>query len=178
MLEQRRTAEIRYIPHGVEPPDGWKRLSAISPHSDLYANPNPTTRIPMEIRHPVTDATLFANDELASPDDGTVNLATGFADALLELRLSFGRPMRVNSCCRTPEHNAAVGGSAKSFHLTEGNASDGTCAIDIHVSDDSYRAVLIRIALSQGWAAGVYRTFVHLDRRIDVGWTPILFHGK
>jgi len=172
MLERRRTVQVRYVPHGVELPKGWVNHGPISPHSNLYVEGDS-----MEIRNPVTDAVLFSHDELAARD-GTVKLAEGFADALLMLRLTFGRPMRVNSCCRTPEHNADVGGGKRSFHLTEGNASDGTCAIDIHVPDDSYRSILVHRALSTDWTVGVYPTFVHLDRRKDFGWTPILFHGK
>ncbi len=177
MLEHRQV-EIRYIPKGVEPPEGWEFFGPASPHSDYFANPQTTESQVMEIRHPVTDDVLFSHDELASRDDGTVKLAKGFDNELLNLRLSFGRPMRVNSCCRTPAHNKAVGGGLMSYHLTEGNLSHGTCAIDIHVPDDSYRAVLVRMALSTNWAVGVYPTFVHLDRRSDFGKSPLLFHGK
>lgn len=132
----------------------------------------------MEITHPVTGAVLFSASELGSKDDGTIRLAEGFADQLRDLRLQFGKPMRVNSCCRTPAHNDAVGGSRGSYHLTEGNASDGTCAIDIHAYDAKYVHRLLRVALSLGWSAGVYSTFVHLDRRADFGSKPIVFYGR
>jgi len=132
----------------------------------------------MEITHPMTDAVLFSAAELGSRDDGTVRLADGFAEKLMDLRLTFARPMKVNSCCRTPAHNDAVGGSRNSYHLTEGNASDGTCAIDVHSYDDQYRHRLIRIASDLGWSIGVYRTFVHLDRRVDYGAREIAFHGN
>ena len=136
------------------------------------------TGLTMEIRHPETGAVLFAGHELASPDSSEIRLAIGFATELMNLRVQFARPMRVTSCCRTPAHNKAVGGGLMSYHLTEGNLSHGTCAIDIRVPNDSYRADLVRLALNGGWAVGIYRTFVHLDRRVDFGRTPLLFHGS
>lgn len=132
----------------------------------------------MDITHPMTGAVLFSARELGSRDDGTVKLADGFADKLRDLRLKFAKPMRVNSCCRTPAHNDAVGGSRQSYHLTEGNRSDGTCAIDVHSYDDAYRHRLVRIATDLGWSVGVYPTFVHLDRRKDFGGGEIVFYGK
>ncbi len=130
------------------------------------------------IQHPDTGATLFAEHELASPDDGTIKLAAGFADALRDLRVTFGRPMRVNSCCRTPTWNRKVNGHLMSYHLTQGNLSHGTCAIDIHIPTDAYRAELVRLALNADWTVGVYPRFVHLDRRADIGRPRVLFHGK
>jgi hypothetical protein len=132
----------------------------------------------MQISHPMTDAVLFSAAELGSKDDGTVRLAHGFAHKLLDLRLTFAKPMKVNSCCRTPAHNAAVGGAKNSYHLTEGNASKGTCAIDIAILDDEYRHRLVRMATDLGWSVGVYRTFVHLDRRKDYGGNEVVFYGK
>ncbi len=132
----------------------------------------------MQILHPMTDAMLFSAAELGSNDAGTVRLANGFADKLVDLRLTFAKPMNVNSCCRTPAHNAAVGGSKNSYHLTEGNASDGTCAIDISIPDDTYRHRLVRMATNLGWSVGIYRTFLHLDRRKDYGGGEIVFYGK
>jgi hypothetical protein len=130
------------------------------------------------IEHPTTKQVLFSRGELAS-DDGTVRLAPGFQAALRDLRLDFGRPMRVNSCCRTPEHNKRVGGASSSFHLTEGNplCEGGTCAIDIAVPDGGYRHKLMTVALAAGWSVGNYKTFIHLDRRTDYGQTPVAWWG-
>lgn len=130
------------------------------------------------IEHPMTGAVLFTHEELAS-DDETVRLAPGFQNALLDLRLTFGRPMRVNSCCRTPEHNKRVGGASSSFHLTSGNplCLQGTCAIDIVVPDGSYRYLLLNKAIQAGWSVGVYKTFLHLDRRSDFGHPPVAWWG-
>lgn len=130
------------------------------------------------IEHPVTKQVLFSHDELAS-NDGTVRLAPGFQNALLDLRLTFGQPMRVNSCCRTPAHNRQVGGATSSFHLTEGNplCMGGTCAIDIAIPDGAYRYRLMKKAIEAGWSVGVYKTFIHLDRRADYGHAPTAWWG-
>jgi hypothetical protein len=119
---------------------------------------------------PLTGRVLFTRAELQS-DDGTVRLAPGFAEALVDLRLGFDRPMVATSACRTPSHNARVGGEAQSFHLTEGNplCPEGACAIDIAVPDNLYRDRLVRIAYERGWSIGHYRNFLHLDRRHKYG---------
>lgn len=131
------------------------------------------------ISNPANGQVLFTHEELQS-DDGTVRLASGFGNALLDLRMSFGQPMKVNSCCRTLEHNRRVGGSTRSFHLTEGNplCSGGTCAIDIAVPDDSYRYLLMDRAIRSGWSVGVYRTFLHLDLRQRYGQAPKSWWGN
>lgn len=132
----------------------------------------------MNIYHPGTEAVLFTAAELASQDDGTIRLVPGFATALTRLRVAMDEPMVVTSCCRTPARNAAIGGSPRSYHLTEGNASNGTCALDVRVPDDIYRLKLAMLAMETGWTVGVYRTFLHLDRRLDFGAEPFLFYGK
>lgn len=134
------------------------------------------------LRHPGTGAVLFTRAELACRSDGTtMRFARGFLGHLLNLRMALDRPMAVrpeNSCCRTPAHNAKIGGAAASYHLTEGNASDGCCAVDVHSPDDAYRHRLVALALAHGWSVGVYRSFVHLDRRVDFGAPAVVFWGK
>jgi len=49
-------------------------------------------------------------------------LAAPLRTVLADLALAFGG-LRVNSTCRSPRHNARVGGAKHSFHLT-GNAAD------------------------------------------------------
>jgi uncharacterized protein YcbK (DUF882 family) len=55
---------------------------------------------------------------VASPDCLAMPLRT----VLVEIAQSFGH-LQVNSTCRSPTHNARVGGAKRSFHLT-GNAAD------------------------------------------------------
>ena len=76
---------------------------------------------------------LFSDKELACRHCGKLILAPGFAEKLKELRLEFGLPMTLSSCCRCSEHNRQEGGNAGSFHLTENIKwkVPGTCAIDV-----------------------------------------------
>lgn len=87
----------------------------------------------MDLLHPVTGKVLFSRTELASSDTGEMKLATGFDNLLIELRLAFGSPMVVNSCCRTRAHNTKVGGNPRSLHMMDNpvHPIDGTAAIDI-----------------------------------------------
>jgi hypothetical protein len=41
---------------------------------------------------------------------------------------------------------------------------------------DGYRPRLARLALGDDWSVGVAATFLHLDRRVDLGLPQALFH--
>lgn len=121
----------------------------------------------------------FTVDELKDKSDGTFRLAHGFEEMLDALREEFNEPMVVTSGCRSPAHNAAVGGKPSSFHLTSGNpyCPEGTCAVDIKITSPDYKERLRRIAWRLGWTIGNAKTFLHLDRRIDYCKLPqIEFH--
>lgn len=122
-----------------------------------------------EIRH--EGRILFSEKELRCKASGKILLAPGFADRLTTLRLTYGKPMVVNSCCRSAEHNANVGGNARSLHVYDKPfwPTGGCCAIDISVTDATHRARLARMALDLGWWVGVHEQFLHLDRRMDFG---------
>ena len=107
----------------------------------------------------------FSADELRCKGSGLLKLADGFGEKLLDLRISFGHPMKVNSACRSTEHNAKVRGAKNSFHICD--TDRGCCAIDIATPTPAYRTKLIKLALEQGWSVGIAKTFVHLDRRTD-----------
>ncbi|HYC64805.1 MAG TPA: D-Ala-D-Ala carboxypeptidase family metallohydrolase [Reyranellaceae bacterium] len=120
---------------------------------------------------------LFRHAELADRDTREGRLAPGFARALAELRMSFGRPMQVNSCCRTLRRNNLVGGHPRSLHIYDASPHGiaGTCAIDIATPDIRYALDLARLAIATGWSVGVNKRFLHLDRRADHGLPPGLF---
>ena len=113
----------------------------------------------------------FTDEELRCKKSGILILAPDFDKRLLSLRLAFDKPMVVNSCCRSYEHNQEVGGNPRSLHVADKPfwPTKGCCAIDISAKDPTYRAELARIALHLGWWVGVNATFLHLDRRIDYG---------
>jgi hypothetical protein len=107
------------------------------------------------------------------PGTGIIKLDPRFAAALPELRRAWGKSLNPNSICRTPEHNAKVGGNPNSLHMTE-NAkwpTIGTMAADI-----SWRGwpveeqlAFARVAWGMGWAIGLHNGFCHVDRRADLG---------
>lgn len=118
-------------------------------------------------------APYFTKDELKCPTDGSFKMASGFAQHLTNLRRGVGLPFKVNSCCRSRAYNASLKdrgyeASPNSFHLIE-NPQYGTdtCAIDIHVPDGVFIHKVLKVALPLGWSAGIAKTFIHLDRRID-----------
>ncbi len=120
------------------------------------------------LSHPTTGLVIFSHKELASPDNGAVVLATGFAEYLIKLRVEFGLPMIVNSCCRTEAHNASLKGAhPRSLHLMHNpfHEIDGTAAIDIHVESGMLRGRLVATAWERGWSIGIGKTFTHLDTR-------------
>lgn len=131
----------------------------------------------IQLLDPATGAVLFTHKELACKASGIVKLADGFADRLVMLRLAFGRPMFVTSCCRSALHNRNVGGHPKSLHVLEGNHGlNGTAAIDIRVRDGVEARALTKLALSDGWSVGIPSSgFVHLDRRDLAGLPPSVF---
>lgn len=122
---------------------------------------------------------FFSDDELRCKGSGIVKLDPRFQAELTRLRARYGKPMIVNSCCRSQEHNKNVGGASKSYHLFEGvyDGRMGTMAIDIKISGKN-RENLVDLAWSLGWSIGEYKNFIHIDRRKDLGKKQIKFKGK
>jgi len=86
------------------------------------------------------------------------------ANQLQYLRDYLGKPIKVNSAYRSPEHNASVGGVKTSQHIL-GKAAD--IAIKGMPTDILYQ--YIEDAISNGemlqGGLGLYDTFVHYDIR-------------
>jgi uncharacterized protein YcbK (DUF882 family) len=97
------------------------------------------------------------------PDEIYVNVVK-VANQLQYLRGEIGKPIRVNSAYRSPEHNAKVGGVSKSQHLL-GKAAD--IAVKGMPTEILYQ--YIEDAISNGemlqGGLGLYDTFVHYDIR-------------
>lgn len=115
----------------------------------------------------------FPRAELACKGSGVVLLDMRLAVALPALRQAWGRPLNLTSCCRSPEHNAKVKGHIRSLHLTIPfySAAFGTMAADIDWSDWTMqdRRAFDTLARSAGWSTGRALSFVHIDRRVDIG---------
>lgn len=124
---------------------------------------------------------LFTEKELACKETGRIELADGFGDDLLELRLTSGIIMPLTSCCRSALHNRAVGGHPHSLHIWDNNprwGRIGTCAVDSVMPNAIDRAILIEAALDLGWSVGINfaRNFLHFDRRTKyLGLERVLF---
>jgi acetyl-CoA acetyltransferase len=111
-------------------------------------------------------AKYFTDNELKCKGSGILKLDPTFDAELTELRKIFAQPMRVNSCCRSAEHNAKVGGAKMSFHIADKPAwrrLTGCAAIDVAYSTKEYRDTLARLAWHKGWRVGYNKTFLHLD---------------
>lgn len=118
----------------------------------------------------------FTNDELKCKCGcGSLNLADGFANELENLRIKFGKPMIVTSCCRCDNNNIMAGGAKGSYHRVTNEISHGTCAVDIKRKSYEYDAELISLALKEGWSLGLAKTFIHLDRRSDYGQPNVIY---
>ena len=113
----------------------------------------------------------FAYKEFDSPDKPGSGLTMdpvvlGMIDAA---RKAYGKPIKVNSGFRTPEHNSKVGGVSNSSHLKG-------LAIDIACSDSNERFLLLGALLKVGFKRlGVGTSFIHVDvdptKSHEVIWT-------
>lgn len=114
-------------------------------------------------------SSYFQYSELACKATGIVKLAPGFAAKLNQLREKWGRPMIVNSCCRSKLHNDEIKANPRSFHIYDypHYQTKGSCAIDIKIKDPHLRGKLASLAWSCGWSIGINKNFIHLDRRTD-----------
>jgi len=112
---------------------------------------------------------------------GTHQLALDlrFAAELVALRVDYGRPMFMNSVCRSPSHNSKVGGHPRSLHLTENpvHPTDGCMAGDVRWYDwpEEDKLEFARLAWRRGWSIGLNDAFCHIDRRSDFGLAQVIF---
>lgn len=123
----------------------------------------------------------FSPPEMSDRSNGRLRLTVEFMYALQALRNKINQPMRITSACRTEAHNADVGGKSGSFHICDGEnragADRGCLAVDVALSGGPFTGDLFAWAWDLGWSVGwnQRRNFLHLDRRIDIGWTQTAF---
>jgi len=101
----------------------------------------------------------FRYSEFESPDipDSGHSMQPSFLRMLNHARQIAGIPFRINSGFRSKEHNAKVGGTETSSHLT-GHAAD------IHCTSSTYRYEIISALLQAGFnRIGIAETFIHVD---------------
>lgn len=104
-----------------------------------------------------------SKDGADTPADVLKNLRQ-LAKNLEVIRLNVGKPIKVNSGYRSPQHNKDVGGEDNSQHL-KGKAAD--IVVPGYTSTQLAAVIFMLIAkgqISQG-GVGIYPTFVHYDIR-------------
>jgi len=122
----------------------------------------------------------FTKDELQCKCGCTLaQFQRGFLDHLELLRMSYGRPMRINSACRCANHNAKVSPQAplRSLHIGDKETRpghNGTLAVDVAVFG-SDKGDLFAVAWRNGWSIGWNKSFLHLFRRVDIGMAQTTF---
>ncbi len=147
-------------------------------------------RWPKPVRGDYQMSPYFKAKELACQRGFTLWCADGFLIELNFLRKRLGFPMKINSGCRTPEHNKDIGGHPNSLHLTENpkHSTGGCMAVDIGLDGmvESQHTALIATAYSFGWSLGrgdkvvdgVVSGFLHIDRRVEIGLPQTEFFYK
>ncbi len=113
----------------------------------------------------------FTTQEMQCPTSGIVRFQSDFLERLEVLRCAYDKPMIINSGCRSYLHNEqliqdGLPASKNSLHLI-GNRKYGTDTIAVDVAKPNIydQAILIKIALEQGWTVRVGSSFIHLDLR-------------
>ena len=104
----------------------------------------------------------FSNAELACRCGCGMLPKQDFMDKVQTLRDLYGKPMRVTSAARCPEHNAKVSGTGRTGPHTTGRA------IDISVSrEDAFRLLSFAMSMPDFSGIGVNQKgnarFLHLD---------------
>ncbi|MGI3212343.1 YcbK family protein [Roseovarius tibetensis] len=100
----------------------------------------------------------FSPAEIACRGTGQLKLHPEALDTLQALRDRLGKPLIVNSAYRSPEHNRAVGGAARSKHM------DGT-AFDISMANhhpEAFEAAAREVGFL-GFGTYPRSNFMHVD---------------
>lgn len=94
----------------------------------------------------------------------------GFGQRMDELREAWGKPLNVNSVCRSEAHNKAVGGNPRSLHVYDHPfwPTGGTIAADFTEISPEFR----ELAYEMGFSLGLGKTFTHCDDRLAVLGMP------
>lgn len=85
-------------------------------------------------------------------DDISIELVS----KLQQVRDIVGKPLKITSGVRCVSHNASIGGSATSSHITSE-------AADIFCTDSGERDFLVGVLRSQFNRMGIAKDFVHVD---------------
>jgi len=121
----------------------------------------------------------FTPEELMCKKTGGYKFHPEFALKLQLARTACAFPFYPTSCCRSQAHNDSLSNSSpKSLHVYDepNRGAQGTCAIDIKLTDSAQRAELLKVGLMYGFSfyyIGGNPNFIHLDLRTDLGETQV-----
>ena len=103
----------------------------------------------------------FTEKELSCPCCGAFFMEEKFQRQIDNSRRISGIPYIINSGCRCKDHNAEVGGSYTSSHLSG-------WAVDVRAELDHHKFKIVKGAIMAGITRIlIYRTFLHLDSHPD-----------
>lgn len=90
------------------------------------------------------------------------------------LRQVYGHALTITSGARCAIHNKVVGGSPRSFHLSDGKREAN--AADILVVTSKDRGLVVKAACELGFGGvGISGDFIHLDGRDSINNAPIIW---
>lgn len=126
--------------------------------------------------------TKFTHVELACRHCGQFNYHPGVLDKVQDVRDDLNEAMGPTSGCRCAVHNAASGGKAHSFHISDVIPSEhkgrlGCMAVDLYTPSPMYRGRLFACLWKHGFTVGINfkQNFLHADTRILIGWEQTTF---
>lgn len=106
----------------------------------------------------------FGVAEMACGCGCAAKMSPTFMALLQTYRDRYGKPMRVSSGARCPDHNKAIGGSEHSRHIADDDKDAD--AADIGCIDAGERYALVKLAIDVGFKGiGIHKAFVHVDTR-------------
>ncbi len=79
---------------------------------------------------------------------------------LEDVRSHFAKPVKLNSSCRCPDHNKAIGGAPNSAHV-QGIAAD---IVVVGVAPSQVQQYVLN-KYQDRYGIGTYNTFTHIDVR-------------
>ena len=104
----------------------------------------------------------FKLESFSCPCCDLNNISIKLTDMLDEARELAGIPFMVNSGCRCKKHNARIGGSASSSHITTEKVE--CTATDIACRSSRDRMLMLQAMIQVGFRRiGIGKTFIHVD---------------
>ena len=108
----------------------------------------------------------FTTEEIACKCGcGLSDIDLRFMDKVQQLRDAYGKPMRIASGVRCPDHNKKVGGTKNSRHMPTPERK--AMALDVLIGSTADRHRFLRMASMVFGGIGVHNAYIHIDGRED-----------